>query len=245
MQPRKVTVEANRPGARTVREPGYGRLAQVLRDEILEGRIEAGARLKVSDIAQKFGTSTNPVREAFQALEGEGLLTITPNRGASVRAVNEDLVQNIFDIRSLLEPYVVRGFVEFATPKDVDALQEFEDGCEEAVERGNYPDFHSNNVKLHDYMIDKHFNIEAIAIMKKHNSWLRALSMKRPLTLAHMRRSCAEHRALIQAVGDGDPEAAVAVIQEHMRNSRSVFLEGMRRARVESERRAANATTEP
>lgn len=236
MQPRKAAAEASRSRPGIVREPGYGRLAQVLRDEILEGRIEAGARLKVSDIAKRFGTSTNPVREAIQALEGEGLLTITPNRGASVRAVNEDLVQNVFDIRSLLEPYVVRGFVEFATPEDVEALQEFEAGCEEAVERGNYPDFHSNNVRLHDYMIDKHFNLEAVAIMKKHNSWLRALSMKRPLTLAHMRRSCAEHRALIQAVADGDPGAAVAVIQEHMQNSRSVFLEGMRRARAEAQR---------
>jgi DNA-binding GntR family transcriptional regulator len=236
MQPKKVTVEAMRADARLAREPGYGRLAQVLRDEILEGRIEAGARLKVSDIARRFRTSTNPVREAFHALEGEGLLTITPNRGASVRAVNEDLVQNIFDIRALLEPYVVRGFVEFATPEDVNTLQQFEDGCEEAVERGDYPTFHSNNVKLHDYMIDKHFNIEAITIMKKHNSWLRALSLKRPLTLAHMRRSCSEHRALVQAVADGDPDTAVAVIQEHRRNSRSVFLEGMRRTRAENER---------
>ena len=89
------------------REPGYGRLQQLLREEILDGRIPAGSRLKVSDIIARFGTSTNPAREALQGLEGEGLVIITPNRGARVRLINEDLVRNIFDIRALLEPYIL------------------------------------------------------------------------------------------------------------------------------------------
>jgi DNA-binding GntR family transcriptional regulator len=222
------------------RETGYLRLAQRLRDEILEGKIDAGERLKVSDIARRFGTSTNPAREALQALEGEGLVVIAPNRGASVRPVTEDLVQNIFDIRSLLEPYITRGFVEYARPADVAALTRFQTGCEAAVARQDYPEFHRNNIRLHDYMIDKHPNLEAAQIMRKHNGWLRALSVKRPLTLAHMRRSNLEHWQLIEAVTAGDPDAAVRVIQLHMQNSRSVFLEGMRRARLEAERIVAD-----
>src|SRR4051812_32424152 len=59
------------------REPGYGRLQHLLREDILEGRIAAGSRLKVSEIAARYATSTNPAREALQGLEGEGLVTIS------------------------------------------------------------------------------------------------------------------------------------------------------------------------
>jgi DNA-binding GntR family transcriptional regulator len=224
---------------RLKREPGYGRLQQLLRDDILEGRIPAGARLKVNEIATRYGSSTNPAREALQGLEGEGLVTIEPNRGARVRRIDEDLVQNVFDIRRLLEPYIVRYFVEFARPEDVEVLRGHQTLCQAAVDRADYPPFHASNVAFHDFIIDKHFNAEAVRIMKQHNGWLRALSRKNPLSLAQMRRSCAEHWQLIDAVEKGDPEAAVRVIDQHMRNSNEVFLANMRRERLSSESESA------
>jgi len=231
----KVAVNKNQPRkGRTAkkREPGYGRLQQLLRDEILEGRIPAGARLKVSEIAQRFKTSTNPAREALQGLEGEGLVVITPNRGARVRLVDEDMVRNIFDIRSLLEPYIMRTFVEFAGQEDVEALRALQEKCQAACDEGRYADFHAANVAFHDYITDRHFNAEAIRIMKQHNSWLRALSLKNPLTLAHMRKSSAEHWDLLAAIENGDPDEAVRVIKEHMARSREIFLAHMRRDRM-------------
>jgi DNA-binding GntR family transcriptional regulator len=224
-------VASVRNGARK-REPGYGRLQQLLRDEILEGRIPAGARLKVSDIAQRFKTSTNPAREALQGLEGEGLVVITPNRGARVRLIDEDMVRNIFDIRGLLEPYIMRTFVEFARPDDVAAVRSLQEQCQAACDAARYPEFHGANIAFHDYITDRHFNLEAARIMKQHNSWLRALSMKNPLTLAHMRASCAEHWELVAAVEDGDPDAAVQAIVKHMTRSREIFLANMRRDRM-------------
>lgn len=214
------------------REPGYGRLQQLLRDDILEGRIAAGTRLKVSEIAERYETSTNPAREALQALEGEGLVIISPNRGASVRLFDEDLVQNIFDIRSLLEPYIVRAFAEYATREDVAVLCKYQEGCQAGVDASNYLMFHQNNTAFHDYIIERHFNVEAVRIMRQHNGWLRALSRKNPLTLAQMRRSSNEHWELIDAIEKGDPDTAVDVIGRHMRNSREIFIGNLRRDRM-------------
>jgi DNA-binding GntR family transcriptional regulator len=214
-------------------KPGYGRLQQLLRDEILEGRIPAGARLKVSDIAARFNTSTNPAREALQGLEGEGLVVISPNRGARVRLVDEDMVRNIFDIRRLIEPYIIRAFVEFARPADVAALRALQQRCQNACDNADYPEFHIANVQFHDYMIEQHFNVEAVRIMRQHNSWVRALSMKNPLTLAHMRASNAEHWELLAAIEAGDPDAAVAVMMRHMTRSSEIFLARMRHERLQ------------
>jgi DNA-binding GntR family transcriptional regulator len=221
--------------ARPKREPGYGRLQQLLRDDILEGRIPAGSRLKVNEIAARYGSSTNPAREALQGLEGEGLVKIEPNRGARVRSVDEDFVQNIFDIRGLIEPYIMRSFAEFATPDDVQAIRAIQARCQAGVDAGTYPEFHVHNVQFHAYIIDHHFNDVAIKIMKQHNGWVQALSRKHPLSLAHMRRSSAEHWLLIEAVEKGDPDEAARLIEIHMRNSREVLLSNLRRARLRGE----------
>ncbi len=224
-----------RTARQSKREPGYGRLQQLLREEILDGRIPAGSRLKVSDIIARYGTSTNPAREALQGLEGEGLVIITPNRGARVRLINEDLVRNIFDIRALLEPYILRSFVEFATNEDIAAIEAIQAECQKAADDADYPSFHAHNIRFHDYMTDRHFNVEAVRIMKMHSAWLRALSVKHPLTAPHMRRSSAEHWQIIEAVRSGNGDEAARIITQHMGHSRGIFLTQMRRDRMRTE----------
>ncbi|TSD87896.1 GntR family transcriptional regulator [Mycobacterium sp. KBS0706] len=229
-RPRKGTPAVPKPPKR---EPGYGRLQQLLRDDILEGRIPAGSRIKVSEIAARYATSTNPAREALQGLEGEGLVIISPNRGARVRAIDEDFIRNIFDIRDLIEPYLVRGFAEFASNEDVAALEALQQTCQSAVDAADYPAYHRANVAFHDLMIEHHHNVEAATLMKRHSAWIRALSRRNPLTLANMRRSTAEHWEVVEAVRRGDPDAASAAMARHISHSRALFLGRMRRDRAQ------------
>jgi DNA-binding GntR family transcriptional regulator len=222
-----------RPKPPPKREPDYGRLQQLLREDILEGRIPAGSRVKVSDIAQRYHTSTNPAREALRGLEGEGLVVATPNRGVRVRVIDEDFIRNICDIRELIEPYLVRGFAEFARSEDIVALEALQQACQEAVEAADYPAFHRANVAFHDFILEHHHNSEAIQLMKRHRAWIRALSRRNPLTLAQMRRSVGEHRELVEAVRRGEPDAAAAAMARHVTNARAVFLGNMRRDRAQ------------
>jgi DNA-binding GntR family transcriptional regulator len=220
------------PALAPKRAPGYGRVQQLLRDDILEGRLQAGARLKVSEIAKRYSTSTNPAREALQGLEGEGLVVIEPNRGARVRAIDEDLVRNIFDIRDLIEPYLARGFAEFARAEEIAKLEALQQACQVAGDNGDYPAFHRANVAFHDFIIERHHNVEAVRIMKRHSAWIRILRRRNPLTLANMRRSNADHWEFVAAVRRGDADGAAAAIQRHVANSHAVFVEHMRRDRV-------------
>jgi DNA-binding GntR family transcriptional regulator len=217
------------------RAPDYERLQTLIREDILSGRIPAGSRLKVSEIAATYGTSTNPAREALRGLEGEGLVVILPNRGASVRVIDETLVANLFDIRGMIEPHVVRHFVETASQSDIDDLEELQLGCEAGAAAGNHAIFHQNNIRFHDLILDCYPNAEAIKIMRQHSVWLRALNRKHPLTVPQMRRSNAEHVAFIDAVHRGDHDQAIAVMQRHRQNSKRVFLGQMREEAVFAE----------
>ena len=78
-------------------------VAASLRDMIINGELEAGERLVERDLADRFGISRIPMREAIQRLEREGLLDIFRNRGAVVRMLSASDVQEIYDLRALLE----------------------------------------------------------------------------------------------------------------------------------------------
>src|SRR6201991_5320042 len=77
---------------------------ELIRDDIVSGRLRANERLKVADLAERHGTSTNPVREALQQLRGEGFVVMEPNRGARVRPIDEEFIRDIYEIEMLIEP---------------------------------------------------------------------------------------------------------------------------------------------
>jgi DNA-binding transcriptional regulator YhcF (GntR family) len=96
---------------------------EMIREDLISGRLEPSARLKVADLAERYGTSTNPVREALQQLRGEGFVLMEPNRGARVRPIDEAFVRDIIEIEVLIEPALTRWFVSIATDTDIVALE--------------------------------------------------------------------------------------------------------------------------
>jgi DNA-binding GntR family transcriptional regulator len=93
-----------------------------LRDDIRRGLLEPGSRLRQDAIAARFGTSTTPVREAFQALQREGLVDIHPHRGAIVFRPSIDLLVEIYEIRIPLEALAVEKAVANMTSDDIEQL---------------------------------------------------------------------------------------------------------------------------
>ena len=80
------------------------RVRDLLEEAILDGELKPGERLRAEALAQRFGTSRTPIREALLQLEGQGLVEVEPNRGAVVRTFDRDDVLDLYEIRALLEP---------------------------------------------------------------------------------------------------------------------------------------------
>src|SRR3954451_22929937 len=79
-------------------------LYELIREDIIEGRLAANERLVVTDLAPRHGRSTNPAREDLQLLGGGGFVIFSPNRGARVRPIDQDFVREIYEIGVLIEP---------------------------------------------------------------------------------------------------------------------------------------------
>lgn len=198
-----------------------------LRDDIISGRLMANERLKVSELASRMGTSTNPIREALQQLRGEGFVLMTPNRGARVRPIDEEFVRDICEIEVLIEPALTRWFVGTATIADIEALE-----CVQMeIETLNYADEdrHSDlDLQFHRLMYDRHYNRHAVDLWVRHRQILGAIGRGFPTSLSRQANVLDEHRQLIACIKAQDAEGAARVIGQHVEGSGRSIIERLR-----------------
>lgn len=100
-------------------------LAERIRDEIIEGRLPPGKKLRLEELADHFEVSTMPVREALLELEAEGLVTIAPRRGAVVTRLGAEDLEDIYDIRTNLEEMAIRLSVPRMTEETLADLAQY------------------------------------------------------------------------------------------------------------------------
>lgn len=206
---------------------------EAIREDIISGRIPANARLIVAELAERHGTSTNPVREALQQLRGEGFVVMVPNRGARVRPIDEDFIRDIYEIEVLIEPALTRWFVGIATEADITALE----AMHAEMLRLNYSDPVRHGVldtQFHHTMYERHYNRHALDLWWKHREILRAISRRLPVSLGRQATVMRDHQDVLDAIKAHDANAAAAVLARHVEGSGRHIIEQMRAARRNS-----------
>lgn len=202
---------------------------RVLHD-ILDGRLQANERLKVTALASRYGTSTNPVREALQQLRGEGYVIITPNRGARVRPIDEDFARDIYEVEALVEPYLTSWFVGIATDEDIRRLEAVQD----EIEALGFEDplRHSQlDTEFHQIVYDGHYNRHAADLWWRHREILRAIARRFPYSMVRRKEIIIEHRLIIAKIKAHDANGAAEAVRQHILGSGRHILEHMRSAR--------------
>jgi DNA-binding GntR family transcriptional regulator len=180
---------------------------------ILAGELRPGQSLVEAELAQRLGVSKTPVREALKTLAGAGLVTMSPYRGATVRAIDADTARAIYDMRLLLEPEAVRRAVLRAAgqadPAGRAALDRADAACDEAERSLANREFHRalylgcGNpllVGVLDDLRDQTALVSAAA-WQQEPSW---------------RQEAGEHRAILAAAAAGDADHAARLVAAHI-----------------------------
>lgn len=199
------------------------RVYQDLRDEILSGAHRAGGWLREEEVAAAQGVSRTPVREALRRLHAEGLVELTPNRGAQVARWEASDVDGVFEIRMLLEGYAARRAAASGRP-DLDRLRTICDAMEGRLERLGDVEFVDDDV----YQEISELNLEfhGVVHLDANNKTLPGLvnnviqvALVRYTVLQYPRsqltRSFRQHRELVEAIAAGDEDWAEAVMRSH------------------------------
>lgn len=200
---------------------------ELIRDEIISGRLEANTKLVVSELAERHRAPANAVREALQLLRSQGFVLIVHNKSARVRPIDRDFVRDVYEIGVLIEPSMVRWFVDMATPDDLAALEDIQ----QQIEANNFEDpiLHSElDTQFHTLMYDRHYNHLAAELWWKHRELLRALARRYSYTLSRRAQVIRDHRELLGMVKAGDADSAAALIAAHVDGAGRHVLEQMR-----------------
>ncbi len=211
-------------------------VADKLRDKIIRGEIPEGAQLRQDAIATEFQVSRIPVREALRQLDAEGLITILPNRGATVPALSPADIEELFTIRALLEPEVLRLSIPRLTEQDFAraeaTLREYvkelkRDDHVSAWGRLNW-EFHST---LYSRAERPHF---MSIIQKINNNGERYTRLQ--LYLTHgIARANEEHHKILKLCRERDADAACALLVEHIRYAGQSLKQALQQRRGEVE----------
>lgn len=200
-------------------------IQQSIRDDILAGHLPFGTRVTTAELALRYGVSQMPIREALRELRGEGLVTMEPNRGARIRSIDTEFVGNIFDIRNALEVMLVRRAARLRTPQDIEQMQVIEQALEACVEAQDYVGALQANRRLHQLIVSIAANPNAQVMLDRH--WLLLAGLWRESKFSPERYSGVinDHQHLIQAISDGDGEAAAILMHAHVLKAKQVLMQ--------------------
>lgn len=208
----------------------YGRVRDVIRADIVNGSFGAGARLKAAELAERYGVSQVPVREALQQLQGEGLVVIEPNRGARVRRIDEKFISDLFEIREAVAGMLAAKAALTMTPQQLDELDMHEAEFERAVERGDVVRLLRANILFHRTHLQAADNPEGEMLMDRHLALIQALRTRVGFSPARMGVMAEEHRAIIAALRCRDAATAAEMVRYHTRGAMADMLAQARQA---------------
>ncbi len=204
-------------------------LAAMVRDEIermiLGGEIAAGERINEQSLATRLGVSRGPIREATRALERSGLVTVVANHGAFVRQMSIEEAIELYELRAVVVGYASGRAAERATGEEKAVLMDHVRRMDEAIEAGQAPAYYELNLEFHDLVMQasrhrKSASLYDSLVKETHLFRRRAL-----MSVAAMRESNAEHRAMVDAIVAGDVAAARIAAEAHHFNGKRRWLE--------------------
>jgi DNA-binding GntR family transcriptional regulator len=196
-------------------------LAAWLRDEINAGRWGPGAVLRQEELAAELSVSRLPIREALALLRSEGLVVVEHYRGARVVGLTAEDVEEIFDLRLILESELLRRAVGAHDARSVRALCRLQEQLDEEEERLAWI---STDRAFHEALYAPACRPRSLAIVRQLRAPVERFSVQRltPRTRGKAWRS--EHHALIDAVRAKDVRAALRALKAHLETTRETVL---------------------
>ncbi|GAB7025801.1 GntR family transcriptional regulator [Geotalea toluenoxydans] len=191
------------------------RILETIRDAIMSGSLKPGEKVAEPELAERFGISRTPIREAFRQLESEGYLSVIPRKGAVVAAFSQRDVEEFYAIKSILEGYAARKACDNLTAKELDKLTAINQKLHHLAEAGDIKNFFKVHNDFHDLFIKAANNdklYEMVNGLVKKFQRLRVASLSKK---GRMQVSVEEHEKIIEAFRNKNANLAEKLVQKN------------------------------
>jgi DNA-binding GntR family transcriptional regulator len=207
------------------------RVYENLKQQIISGKLEPNRHLLEAELSEMMKISRAPIREALNILEKEGFVTIIPRKGAKVSSISKEEVENIWEIRSVLEPYAARNAAQKCVETE---LNKIENKLKKTLKRPyDFSDYFSCDLELHELLYKDLDNelLKEIILNVRQNS-LRILHFAEGRNTFSEEFAFAdtnEHLQIIDVLKARDSDRASATVYLHIQNSKQRILTTLER----------------
>ena len=199
------------------------RVAESLRAALVSGRMAPGTTYSIPALAEQFGVSATPVREAMLDLVNEGIMSAVPNKGFRVVELSDAELDQITELRRLLEVPTVGDLAGAIDRAAVRRLRSLADAVSDAARRGDVVGYVEADRELHLALLAEAGNPRLVEMVGRLRDQSRLYGLEQLAADGVLVDSAAEHMRLIDALESGDRRAAERVMAHHLDHVRGIW----------------------
>lgn len=204
-----------------LRENAY----ELIKRMILKGYFEPGERLPESQLSKKFGVSRTPIREAIRKLAAEGLVEITPKGGTKVSKLTKKDIDEIYEIRGVLESLAAEKAASLISHEEIESLEKLLKDSEKTLLNKDMKRMAQIDTKIHNLICKSSKNnrlSQLIDVLCTNITRQRELILETP---GAGKEAIAGHRKIINALKKRDKKVIIKAVHEHIMRGREILLE--------------------
>ena len=196
------------------------RISRALRAAIISGELEPGTVYSAPSLGARFGVSATPVREAMLDLVREDLVEIVPNKGFRVTEISESALDEITELRLLIEPAVVGKVTRSIPSADFGELRKLAKTIVEHAVEGNLIEYTEADRIFHIRLLSYAKNSRMSNLVSELRAQARLYGLSALLARGELEQVAREHLAIVDTIERRDPEAVAELMREHISQTR-------------------------
>lgn len=201
------------------------RVTRALRAAIISGEMRPGTIYSAPSLGARLGVSATPVREAMLDLSKEGLVEMVRNRGFRVTEVDEAYLDEIAELRELIEPPVVRDVVATIPDADIPALRDAAQAIVTHAAAHDLVEYQEADKAFHLSLLRYSGNRRIVKLIDELRGQARLVGVAALADRGELAASAADHLAIVDTIEQRDAEAAYRLMVSHIRQTRSTWAE--------------------
>lgn len=201
-------------------------VADLLRREIIEGRLQPGSALRQDELAARFGKSRIPIREALRALQAEGLVTYSVNRGAVVTEVSPEKVLEMLEVRIALETHALRLAIPRMIPEEIEEARRILSDYDQAGAAEEWTDM---NARFHEALCAPCECDRLMELVRENYVHFNRYARISVSEIAGKEVPQKEHYRLLELCEEGNTAGAVKQLEQHIRGTQKLLRAEIRR----------------
>ena len=207
--------------AKSLKEQAYDKLKTL----IITGALEPGALHNEKRLAEALGVSRTPVREALLELSREGMVAFVPGKGVEICKLTEQQVREVFEIRRIIEGYIIKKIAARLTDADVAEIDKNINNQEKMLSTPERPAFIEYDKQFHLYLASKIGNKQIESILDNLRDQMHLMGIRAIEDDSRMKQVIDEHRAIFSGLKERNPQKAFDALINHLENTEKTIAE--------------------